>query len=100
MSRTVKLGLYIVCVIGVIVFGVLMRSSYRQATKTTEQRKERINRAASIENTNVAPATNVSDTTNFAELTNAIGAATNSTSTNVAAAADTNSTQSPTNGAE
>ncbi|HMJ91598.1 MAG TPA: hypothetical protein VK530_17375 [Candidatus Acidoferrum sp.] len=71
MSRSVKLVLYIICIIGIVAFGVLMKRSYRDASKISEQRKERINRVTGIENTNQA------ETTNVAEGTNVAAAATN-----------------------
>lgn len=89
MSRSVKLVLYIVCVIGVSVLGSLTVRSYRQATKTSASRMEKLNRAALTESTNVTEATNAAATTNAAEATNPVAegdAVTNAVVTNAAAA--------------
>ena len=64
MSRTVKLVLYIICIIGMVVFGVLMLRGYRDASKQSEQRKARINRVAATENTNTIETTNVAESNN------------------------------------
>lgn len=79
MSRTVKLALYVVCVIGVIVFGVLTVRSYNQATRASEQRSDRVGRLG------VEPTNAVATATNLTEDTNAAGAAaaTNAAATNV-----------------
>jgi TolA-binding protein len=84
MSRSVKLVLYVICVIGIVVFGVLMKRSYRQATEASEQRKERINRVAGNENTNHVTVTNGADiaNANTAEITNAVVATANTSVTN------------------
>jgi TolA-binding protein len=89
MSRSIKLVLYIVCVVGVIVLGSLTVRSYRQATKTSASRAAKLARAASTESTNGAEATNAAITTNAPEATNLVAAAeaaTNTVATNPATA--------------
>ena len=89
MSRSVKLVLYIVCAIGVVVLGSLTVRSYRQATKTSASRAEKLNRAASAESTNVTESTNAVVATNAADATNVVAesdAGTNTVATNAPAA--------------
>jgi TolA-binding protein len=82
MNRTLKLVFYVVCLIGVIVFGSLTISSYRQATKTSQHRAERIADLTSIESTNVAEITNTTPDTNL--VADVAATNTNVASTNVA----------------
>jgi len=87
MSRSVKLGLYVICVIGVMVLGTFTVHNYREATKTSERRAERIARAVSTDSTNVLEATNTIGITNApgdlaAPATNS--ETSNATETNVA----------------
>jgi TolA-binding protein len=82
MNRTTKLILYVVCLIAVVVLGSITVSSYRQATKTSEQRASRIADLTSIENTNVTETTNTAPDTNL--LVEAAATNTNVVSTNVA----------------
>src|SRR5688572_30003585 len=92
MNRTTKLVLYVVCLIAVIVFGSITVSSYRQATKTSEQRASRIADLTSIENTNVTETTNTAPDTNLlveAAATNTNVVSTNVAETNLAAAKKT-----------
>lgn len=78
MSRKFKLLLYVVCAIGVVVMGSLALRGYREATKASERRSERLARIGSIENTNVPGITNVVAATNLpaapteAAITNAV----------------------------
>jgi TolA-binding protein len=81
MSRKLKLVLYAVCIVGVIVLGSLTLRSYREASRSSELRKERIAQLESAEPTNAAVLTNAA-----AEVTNAV------TDTNLLANVDTNVT--------
>jgi TolA-binding protein len=83
MSRQLKLVLYVVCIIGVVVFGALTVSSYREASASSARRAERLRDDA--ENTN-APAvlTNAIADTNLPADTNLVS--TNAAATNVLAA--------------
>jgi len=96
MSRIVKVALYVLCVTGLIVFGSLTSRAYRDAGKSADRNKERLNRLSSVESTNVAPATNAAPSTNSAEsATNVAAAITNAaadTATNAADAGVTNAT--------
>ena len=82
MSRKIKLVLYVVCIIGVVVFGSLTVRSYRQATQTSQRRADSLAELASTENTNVVETTNAALNTNL--LTEAAAALTNEFSTNAA----------------
>lgn len=82
MSRKIKLVLYVVCIIGVMVFGPLTVSSYRQATKTSQRHADSLADLTSIENTNVTETTNLAPNTNL--LTDVAAATTNELSTNAA----------------
>ncbi len=80
MSRTLKLILYIGCVSGIVIFGVLASRSYRDATRTSEMRKERVARAGGIESTNqaeIASAADVGATNVAATIKNATAPGTN-----------------------
>lgn len=77
MSRKIKLVLYIVCIIGAVVFASLTVSSWRQAAKTSQRRAASLADLTSIETTNVAPSTNL--------LTDAVAETTNAANTNLAA---------------
>ena len=81
MSRKLKLVLYAVCIVGVIVLGSLTLRSYREASRSSELRKELIAQLESAEPTNAAVLTNAA-----AEVTNAV------TDTNLLANVDTNVT--------
>jgi tetratricopeptide (TPR) repeat protein len=71
MSRKIKLVLYIICAIGVIVFGALTAKAFRGAGKTAEKRAERIASVANTETTNAAvEITNAIPDTNAAAATN------------------------------
>jgi TolA-binding protein len=85
MSRKLKLVLYAVCLVGVFVLGPATRRAYREATKASENRVQRLERAALTDNTNVVENTNTTDT-NLAVVANADTntTATNATGTNVA----------------
>jgi TolA-binding protein len=75
MSRPVKLALYIVCVLGVIVFGTLTMRAYRAASKSAETRKASLGHITDAEVTNAAPITNSTEVTNSPAVdTNAIPA--------------------------
>ncbi len=82
MSRKIKLVLYVVCIIGVVVFGSLTVRSWRQAAKTSQSRADRLAELTSTENTNVVEATNAALNTNV--LAETAAALTNELSTNVA----------------
>lgn len=84
MSRKIKLVLYVVCAIGVIVFGALTARAFRGAGKVTEKREQKIADVASAENTNT-----ISETTNATPDTNAAAA------TNLAAEAKKDSDDTP-----
>src|SRR5215213_7588140 len=77
MSRKLKLVLYAVCLVGVFVLGPLTTRAYREATKASEHRVQRLERAALTDNTNVAD-------------TNVIAAAVPETNTTTTNATDTN----------
>ena len=84
MSRKLKLILYAVCILAVIVLGSITLSSYRQATKASERRVEKLTRETA-EDTNTTP-----EVTNLtAEVTNLTAEAapvTNAAPTNVVSA--------------
>ncbi len=82
MSRKIKLVLYVVCIIGAVVFGLLTVSSYRQATVTSQRRAASLADLTSTENTNVVEATNAVLNANL--LAEAAAALTNELSTNAA----------------
>jgi TolA-binding protein len=85
MSRKIKLVLYVVCIIGAVVFGSLTVSSYRQATVTSQRRADSVAELSSTESTNVVEATNATLNTNLlaaAALTNDLS--TNAAKTNLA----------------
>jgi TolA-binding protein len=82
MSRKIKLVLYVVCIIGAVVFGSLTVSSYRQATVTSQRRADSLAELTSTESTNVVEATNAVLNTNL--LGEAAAALTNELSTNAA----------------
>jgi TolA-binding protein len=97
MSRTVKLALYVVCVLGVVIFGTLTVRAYREASRSSEQREKRLEHISEVEPTNSVPSTNAA-VTNEAVITNVLetpdaatnetpSAATNAPATNAAAAA-------------
>jgi len=83
MSRKLKLVLYAVCLVGVFVLGPLTMRAYREATKASEHRVQRLERAALTDNTNVVENTNIADT-------NVIAAAVPETNTTTTNATDTN----------
>lgn len=83
MSRPLKIVLYIVCIVGVIVFGTLTLSGWRQATKSSERRAERLTGVSNVESTNLTEITNAAPDTNVAE--EGASAATNAPATNVVA---------------
>jgi len=86
MSRKIKLVLYVVALIGVVMFAVQTMRSYREATRSSERRAERLARVGATESTNALGATNVIADTNLAAAdTNAANADTNVVSTNAAA---------------
>ena len=66
MSRPIKIVLYVVCITMVIVFGLKARQEFGKAAAAKQTRQNRLDDAASTENTNVAERTNVA-----AENTNA-----------------------------
>jgi TolA-binding protein len=89
MSRKLKLILYAVCLVGVFVLGPLTLRAYREATKASEHRVQRLERAAVNENTNAVESTNTTDTNVVAAAvpdTNTTTTATNATDTNAVVA--------------
>lgn len=91
MSRPVKIVLYIACITVAVVFGLKAKEQFRRAGVAKQIRQQKLDDAASTENTNVlVEITNVS-----AEITNALttdtnGVATNAIATNVNTAVNTN----------
>ena len=83
MSRKIKLVLYVVCILGVVVFGSLTMSSYRQATVTSQRRAASL---AGLENTNVTETTNLAPDTNLLATATNLVANTNAAATNLTTA--------------
>ena len=79
MSRPIKIVLYVVCITMTVSFGVLAKQEFRKAAAAKEKRQQKLDDAASIENTN-----------RVTETTNVLAEATNAVATNVAAAGETN----------
>jgi len=83
MSRKIKLVLYAICILGVVVFGSLTMSSYRQATVASQRRATGL---AGLENTNVTETTNLAPDPNLLAAATNSSANTNAEATNLAAA--------------
>jgi TolA-binding protein len=86
MSRKLKLVLYAVCLVGVFVLGPLTMRAYREATKASENRVQKLEHAAATDNTNLVENTNIIDT-NLAAAVVPDTNTTNVTDTNVVVAA-------------